>query len=451
MKRDDLWELLGAIPAEMIEESSIPSKRKNVIWLRRMLPLVAAALLLTTTAVAVGKHFGWQNIFGTKPEEIAEHTEPLQVQVIAEDITFSVTEALADERVLYLLWEMKASEAIFDKDSTVEGWLDFGEASVNAGGGYIFTSEAPDGKSSLLCGYLTADWNDAIKDSTAHLRVSGWAEYEDTEWEIRFDVPQTVESVTLRNDDIIKIICSPISMEITIKDAHQSMGHQWEIVTEDSVQSVTERQSMNSGMVVYTLPLNKPIKPEKVVAVRKNGIDYLHMTAKPDGNGSVLLPGSGIVQYEKKNQFGGTAFPTYERTWTFKEIFGEQYQSPVEHEGKVTWEDTKAEDFCSFTFQLDERDVNISAIRDGKVIAAKDSGYNRGLGRVIAVEHDDGTCALYGHCSSFIAEAGQKVQTGSALAISGTTGNANAGNDSLALVLIDSRDKLEYWIGTNER
>lgn len=180
MKRKELWELLGEVPADMIEEASIPRKGNRVLWLRRVLPLAAAVVLLTATAVAAGKYFGWKDILGTPTKGVEENTEPLAVQVDAGDITFTVTEALADERVLYLLWEMQAPAAIFGERSTADGRLDFGEASVDTGGGVIFSAQPPKGKSNILCGYLVADWNDAMRDSTAHLRVSGLGHLERT-------------------------------------------------------------------------------------------------------------------------------------------------------------------------------------------------------------------------------------------------------------------------------
>ena len=180
MKRKELWELLGEVPADMIEEASIPRKGNRVLWLRRALPLAAAVLLLCATAVAAGKYFGWQDVLNAGPEQMTDYTEPLAVQVDAGDITFTVTEALADERVLYLLWEMQAPAAIFGERSTVDGRLDFGEASVDAGGGMIFSAQPPKEKSNILCGYLVADWNDAMRGSTAHLRVSGLGHLERT-------------------------------------------------------------------------------------------------------------------------------------------------------------------------------------------------------------------------------------------------------------------------------
>lgn len=549
MKREELWELLGEAPAEMIEESAVPLPKGTPSILRRVLPLAAAALLLCATAVAAVRYFGWQDVLNVKPEEITEHTEPLQVKVDAGDITFRVTEVLADERVLYLLWEMQAPEAIFDERSTVEGWLDFGEASVDTSGGYIFTVEPPKEKSRLLCGYLTADWNDAMRGSTAHLRVSGLG----AEWEEDFIVPRTVESVTLRDDEQVAITCSPITMEITLKDVYEAKGYEWEIETTAGIQTAYEEQRREGTGLVRVLKLSKPVKPQEVTAVRKEGIDYLHPTddtayemkiqswldggvyilpvesgkmsrgvigvsnddytlfeapagtaavAMRDGvvesvgetvpgmgrnqilirhedgsailyghlqngtlqpgdtvkqgekigecsdSGNTWVPGVGLVRYEKKNRFGGTAFPTYDRTWTFGEIFADSCQKPVENEGEITWEMTDLERTCSFTFRLGQKNVNITAIKAGKVIAAKSSGYNKGLGHVVVVEHEDGTCAIYGYCSDILVKAGDTVQAGDALEISGKTGLAGGDDDSLALVLIDDKDGLKDWIGS---
>lgn len=552
MKRKELWELLGEVPADMIEEASVPRKGNRVLWLRRALPLAAAVLLLCATAVAAGKYFGWQDVLNAGPEQMTDYTEPLAVQVDAGDITFTVTEALADERVLYLLWEMQAPAAIFGERSTVDGRLDFGEASVDAGGGMIFSAQPPKEKSNILCGYLVADWNDAMRGSTAHLRVSGLGGYDSTEWEANFAVPQTVESMILRDDEQVKIACSPITMAITLKDVYEAKGYEWEIETATGTQTAYEDQRQEGGQVVRVLQLQKPVKPQEVTAVRKEGIDYLHQTdfsthtlhiqswldrevyilpvengkmsqgvigvsnddytlfeapagtlavAMRDGvvesvgntisgmggnqvlirheDGSAILyghlknvtlkpgdtvkqgeklgecsdsgntwaAGVGIVRYEKKNRFGGTAFPTYDRTWTFEEIFADSCQKPVEDAGKITWENSDLEDFCSFTFRLGQKNVNITAMNAGTVIAAKSTGFNRGLGRVVAVEHEDGTYALYGYCSKIIAKVGDVVQAGDILAVSGRTGLASGENDSLAVVLIDDKDGLEYWIG----
>ena len=100
----------------------------------------------------------------------------------------------------------------------------------------------------------------------------------DAEWEVSFDIPQTVESVTLRDDEQVKITCSPITMAITLKDVYEAKGYEWEIETATGTQTAYENQRQEGGQVVRVLQLRKPVKPQEVTAVRKEGIDYLHQT-----------------------------------------------------------------------------------------------------------------------------------------------------------------------------
>lgn len=58
------------------------------------------------------------------------------------------------------------------------GWTSGRQVWIPAAG--IFSRRSPKGKSNILCGYLVADWNDAMRDSTAHLRVSGLGHLERT-------------------------------------------------------------------------------------------------------------------------------------------------------------------------------------------------------------------------------------------------------------------------------
>ena len=55
MKRKELWELLGEVPADMIEEASIPRKGNRVLWfLLRKKPLSEAAGLRHCSGWTVG-------------------------------------------------------------------------------------------------------------------------------------------------------------------------------------------------------------------------------------------------------------------------------------------------------------------------------------------------------------------------------------------------------------
>ena len=545
MKREELWELLGEAPAEMIEESAVPLPKGTPRILRRVLPLAAAALLLCATAVAAVRYFGWQDVLNAKPEEITEHTEPLQVKVDAGDITFRVTEALADERVLYLLWEMQAPEAIFDEHSTVEGRLDFGEASVDTGGGYIFSVEPPKEKSRLLCGYLTADWNDAMRGGTAHLRVSGlghlewtgdtfiskidmkalcesavrtedevvsewpldyamtvnggkggydvrnpdgevvrtidmayyengklyiWEHHEDdyyeagkpprgvlydgagnrlnardgnygvqyslfiyevaqeelpylqyreegrwqrvtdydAEWEVSFDIPQTVESVTLRDDEQVTITCSPITMEITLKDAYEAKGYEWEIETTAGTQTAYEEQRREGTGLVRVLKLSKPVKPQEVTAVRKEGTNYLHPT-------------------------DDTAYKMNLQSW----LDGGVYILPVES-GKMSRGVIGASNDDYTLFEAPAGTAAV-AMRDGVVESVGETV--PGMGRYqILIRHEDGSAILYGHLQNGTLQPGDTVKQGEKIGECSTGGNTWAAG--VGAILIDKEKEV---------
>ncbi len=63
--------------------------------------------------------------------------------------------------------------------------------------------------------------------------------------------------------------------------------------------------------------------------------------------------------------------------------------------------------------------ADIVAVADGKVTFA---GYSKSAGNYITVSHGDGVYTVYMHCSSLVAEKGQKVSTGQVIAKVGSTG-----------------------------
>ena len=533
MKREELWELLGEAPAEMIEESAVPLPKGTPSILRRVLPLAAAALLLCATAVAAVRYFGWQDVLNAKPEEITEHTEPLQVKVDAGDITFRVTEVLADERVLYLLWEMQAPEAIFDERSTVEGWLDFGEASVDTGGGYIFSVEPPKEKSRLLCGYLTADWNDAMRGSTAHLRVSGlghlkrtadtfiakvdmkalcdsavrkgvdldeWisnypmmitdgegsyevrntdgevvqtidmAYYEDgrlyvfsrsredctepdspphgvlcdstgesvenvggsggifhhviyydvaeeelpnlqyiqpgrwqrvpeydAEWEVSFDIPQTVESVGLDAAEGVTVKCSPVSMEITInRPVDSSLG--WAVYLKDG--TAVELRSRDGNQTATKTEMKmifcRAIAPEEIEAIYCGGVNLLRQSPAAEDE---------------------PAFEEIFDRYYYREPFaGYRLEEPVRG---VT------------AFYSRQKGTPFTALQAGTVVYTADKGWNQGMGRCILIRQENGLYAVYAHCEELYVQAGDEVIAYTQLGTTGDSGNFGNGSSGV--------------------
>lgn len=533
MKREDLWVLLGEAPTEMIEEANTAPTGKKVLWLRRVLPLAAAAVLLTATALAAGKYFGWQQVLETKPEELTESTEPLGVTVNAEDITFTVTEALADERVLYLLWEMQAPAAIFDERSTADGWLDFGEASVDTGGGAVFSAQPPKEKSNILCGYLVADWNDAMRDSAAHLRVSGlghlkrtadtfiakvdmkalcdsavrkgvdldeWisnypqmigdgegsyevcntdgevvqtidmAYYEDgrlyvfsrsredctepdspphgvlcdstgesvenvggrndifysvyyydvaeeelpnlqfiqpgrwqrvpeydAEWEVNFDIPQTVESVELAAAEGVTVKCSPVSMEITInRPVDSSLG--WAVYLKDG--TAVELRSRDGNQTATKTEMKmifcRAIAPEEIEAIYCGGVNLLRQSPAAEDE---------------------PAFEEIFDRYYYREPFaGYRLEEPVRG---VT------------AFYSRQKGTPFTALQAGTVVYTADKGWNQGMGRCILIRQENGLYAVYAHCEELYVQAGDEVIAYTQLGTTGDSGNFGNGSSGV--------------------
>lgn len=534
MKRKELWELLGEVPADMIEEASIPRMGNRVLWLRRVLPLAAAVVLLTATAVAAGKYFGWKDILGTPTKGVEENTEPLAVQVDAGDITFTVTEALADERVLYLLWEMQAPAAIFDERSTVDGRLDFGEASVDTGGGYIFSAERPKEKSNILCGYLVADWNDAMRDSTAHLRVSGLGHLERTgdtfiakvdmkalcdsavrtedevftewpldyammvnggeggyevrntdgkvvrtidmacytdgklyilehygdgyykpgypsrgslfdstgnrlvacdgnygmeyslfiydvaeeelpnlqyiqegrwqrvpeygaEWEVNFDIPQTVESVGLAAAEGVTVKCSPVSMEITV-DRLIDLSLGWAVYLKDGTEVELRSRDGNQTATKTEMKMIfcRAIAPEEIEAIYCGGVNLLRQSPAAEDE---------------------PAFEEIFDRYYYREPFaGYRLEEPVRG---VT------------AFYSRQKGTPFTALQAGTVVYTAEKGWNQGMGRCILIRQEDGLYAVYAHCEELYVQAGDEVMPYTQLGTTGDSGNFGNGSSGV--------------------
>ncbi|TDX52385.1 peptidoglycan DD-metalloendopeptidase family protein [Orenia marismortui] len=63
----------------------------------------------------------------------------------------------------------------------------------------------------------------------------------------------------------------------------------------------------------------------------------------------------------------------------------------------------------------------IKAIKAGKILS---SGWIRGFGKTVTIDHGNGVVSLYGHNSQLLIKAGQKVNQGQIIAKSGNTGRS---------------------------
>lgn len=66
----------------------------------------------------------------------------------------------------------------------------------------------------------------------------------------------------------------------------------------------------------------------------------------------------------------------------------------------------------------------IYAAASGKVIVARPEGYNGGYGKMIVIEHNNGTQTIYGHLSKLFVSNGDTVSQGQNIAAMGNTGRS---------------------------
>lgn len=66
----------------------------------------------------------------------------------------------------------------------------------------------------------------------------------------------------------------------------------------------------------------------------------------------------------------------------------------------------------------------IWAMADGKVLSAKPEGWNGGYGKMVIIQHDNGTQTLYAHLSKVDVVSGQSVKKGQQIGLMGSTGRS---------------------------
>ena len=67
----------------------------------------------------------------------------------------------------------------------------------------------------------------------------------------------------------------------------------------------------------------------------------------------------------------------------------------------------------------------VVAAADGKVIVAKNSGWNGGYGKYVVISHSNGTQTLYAHLNQGNVSVGQQVSKGQVIGTLGSTGNSS--------------------------
>jgi murein DD-endopeptidase MepM/ murein hydrolase activator NlpD len=95
------------------------------------------------------------------------------------------------------------------------------------------------------------------------------------------------------------------------------------------------------------------------------------------------------------------------------------------------------------------RGTSIRAVLGGEVIS---SGYSRGYGRLVTIEHEDGSMAIYAHMTKIGAKVGKRIETGDVIGTVGSTGNASGSH--VHFEVRDKKDNLQdpvAWLKANAK
>lgn len=182
MKAETLWNAIGEIGEDLVIWAENPPKqhrRKNFAII-----LAAAIIMLLSvgTVAAMRFNISFADLFGFEEAEIIEEDKqiieestPTEIVPETEEKTgseFTVISALADERIMYLLWQFDYYDGEIPKDAQIMPWLSFGEASVDTKIGYYGGMLEENRDEETLVGYMIAEWNGEMQAESGSVSFS---------------------------------------------------------------------------------------------------------------------------------------------------------------------------------------------------------------------------------------------------------------------------------------
>lgn len=182
MKGEILWKAMGEIAEDLVIWAENPprqNKRKNFAVI-----LAAAIIMLLSvgTVAAMRFNISFADLFGFEEAEtieddkqIIEESTPVEVVPETEEKTgseFTVISALADERIMYLLWQFDYYDGEIPKGAQVMPWLSFGEASIDTEIGYYGGMVDENRDEDTLVGYMIAEWNGEMQAESGSISFS---------------------------------------------------------------------------------------------------------------------------------------------------------------------------------------------------------------------------------------------------------------------------------------
>lgn len=176
MNAEELWLAIGEADGAAVAAAENFPKRKP----RSLHLLLAAAIILAlsvSAAAAVRYRAGIKDIWEKDAlsdgavSALDDGIVNIGGSVAKSAMEASLTEALADERNLYLVWQLESFGEPFPEGTTENIDLDFGDTTVDSGMGYICGRIATE-SDNILCGYAVTDWNEIMQSTGGTLTVS---------------------------------------------------------------------------------------------------------------------------------------------------------------------------------------------------------------------------------------------------------------------------------------
>ena len=219
----------------------------------------------------------------------------------------------------------------------------------------------------------------------------------DAEWEVSFDIPQTVESVELAAAEGVTVKCSPVSMEITInRPVDSSLG--WAVYLKDG--TAVELRSRDGNQTATKTEMKmifcRAIAPEEIEAIYCGGVNLLRQSPAAEDE---------------------PAFEEIFDRYYYREPFaGYRLEEPVRG---VT------------AFYSRQKGTPFTALQAGTVVYTADKGWNQGMGRCILIRQENGLYAVYAHCEELYVQAGDEVIAYTQLGTTGDSGNFGNGSSGV--------------------
>lgn len=182
MKAETLWNAIGEIGEDLVIWAENPPKRHR----RKNFAIILAAaiimLLSVGTVAAMRFNISFADLFGFEEAEIIEEDKQIIEESTPTEIVpkteekngseFTVISALADERIMYLLWQFDYYDGEIPKDAQIMPWLSFGEASVDTKIGYYGGMLEENRDEETLVGYMIAEWNGEMQAESGSISFS---------------------------------------------------------------------------------------------------------------------------------------------------------------------------------------------------------------------------------------------------------------------------------------